>query len=412
MMKTMMKKTAAFLLAGALAAGSLTGCAKDNTDYATTVVAAYGDTPIYLEEANFMARYNQWYNEMYYMGYFGEEMWKQDIGGKTLEAATKEDVMAALLQTEALIAHAEEYGVSLTEEDLEKVNQACAEFFEQQSGRLVEAAGATEELVKKIYEKNALANKVWQAVVADTNTEVSLEESQQAGIRYILVREEAEQETAGTQAAGETAAAESDGNGEGETAAAAETPEAKANAIVSRIQAGEDIGDVAEELGLTCNTGHYAKNRTEPENGEDLEGTSADVIGTNAASMTAGEARAVYSEGADGWYVIYCDTENDEEATKNEVDRIIRERKSARFAEVYAGWDKAEFKVDEDAWELVAFDGNPIYAEEPVTVGTDSGETESSSVAGETTASAESETSDAETTVSGETEESTATAAE
>ena len=95
-MKAMMKKTAAILMAGALATGMLVGCAQNNTDYATTVVATYGDTPIYLEEANFMARYNQWYNEMYYMGYFGEEMWNQDIGGKTLEPATKEDVMAAL----------------------------------------------------------------------------------------------------------------------------------------------------------------------------------------------------------------------------------------------------------------------------------------------------------------------------
>lgn len=409
-MNTMMKKTAALMLAGALAAGSLTGCAQNHTDYATTVVATYGDTPIYLEEANFMARYNQWYNEMYYMGYFGAEMWQQDIGGKTLEAATKEDVMAALLQTEALIARADEYGVSLTEEDLEKVNQACSDFFAQQSSKLVEATGATEELVKKIYEKNALANKVWQAVVADTNTEVSQEESQQVGIRYILVREDAEAETAETQAAGETAAAESDGSGE--TAAAAQTPETKANAIVSRIQAGEDIGDVAEELGLTCNTGHYAKNRTEPENGEEPDGASSDVIGTNAAAMTAGEVRAVYGEGADGWYVIFCDTENDEEATKNEVERIIRERKSARFAEVYAGWDKGEFQVDEDVWELVAFDGNPVYAEEPATVGTDSGETaaaENETPEAETTASGETE---AVTTASGETETDTTAAAE
>lgn len=419
-MKAMMKKTAAVMLAGMLAAGTLTGCAQKNVDYATTVVATYGDTPIYLDEANFMARYNQWYNELYYMGYFGEEMWNQDIGGKTLEAATKEDVMAALLQTEALIAHAEEYGVSLTDADMEKVDQACSDFFEQ-SQKLVEATGATEELVKRIYEKNALANKVWQAVVADTDTQVSPEESQQVGIRYILVREEAaEQENAETEAAGETAAGETAGNGEtagsgeGETAAAAETPETKANAIVSRIQAGEDIGDVAEELGLTCNTGHYAKYPAETGDEEGEEGTSVDILGTNAAAMAEGEARAVYGESADGWYVIYCDTENDEEATENEVDQIIRERKSARFAEVYAGWDKAEFKVDEDVWELVAFDGNPVYVEEPVTAGTDAGETEAvtgSSEASETEA-AGSETTEAGTTASGETEADTTAAAE
>lgn len=419
-MKAMMKRTAALMLAGALAAGTLTGCAQKNVDYATTVVATYGDTPIYLDEANFMARYNQWFNELYYMGYFGEGMWNQDIGGKTLEAATKEDVMAALLQTEALIAHADEYGVALTDADMEKVNQACSDFFEQQSEKLVEATGATEELVKRIYEKNALANKVWQAVVADTDTQVSQEESQQVGIRYILVREDAE--SSETEGSGEAAAAGTEGNGETagsgeEETAAAQTPETKANSIVSRIQAGEDIADVAEELGLTCNTGHYAKHPAETGDEEGTEGSSVDVLGTNAAAMAAGEVRAAYGEGSDGWYVIYCDTENDEEATKNEVDRIIRERKAARFAEVYAGWDQAEFKVDEDVWEQVAFDGNPVYVEEPATVGTDAGETQGTEVvtdasdAGQTEAS-ENETPEAETTAPGETEADTTAAAE
>lgn len=327
-------------------------------------------------------------------------MWSQDVGGKTLEAATKEDVMAALLQTEALVAHAEDYGVSLSDKDMEKVNQACGDFFAQESGKLAEATGATEELVKRIYEKNALANKVWQAVVADTDTQVSQEESQQAGIRYILIREETEGEPA------ETASAQNEESGESEESnEAAESPETRANAIVSRIQAGEDIGAVAEELGLTCNTAHYAKFRDESA----VE--TEDVLGSAAASMTEGEARAVSGEGATGWYVVYCDTENDEEATENEVERIIRERKAARFTEVYEGWEKPELKVDEDVWELVEFSGNPVYTAEPETVeSTAAGETAESTATAETVGETGAETAPAESeaqtpkTTTGETE--------
>ncbi|MCD8330342.1 MAG: peptidyl-prolyl cis-trans isomerase, partial [Lachnospiraceae bacterium] len=64
-MKTITRKIAV-LLAVILTVGSTAGCGSSTVgDYATTVVATYGDEKIYLDEANFWLRYQQWMNEAY-----------------------------------------------------------------------------------------------------------------------------------------------------------------------------------------------------------------------------------------------------------------------------------------------------------------------------------------------------------
>ena len=56
---------AAALLSLVLGLGSLMGCSKavKTEDYATTVVATFGDEKIYLDEANFLAKSEQYLME-------------------------------------------------------------------------------------------------------------------------------------------------------------------------------------------------------------------------------------------------------------------------------------------------------------------------------------------------------------
>lgn len=86
-------------LAAALAAFSAMGLAACGSvrvaleDYPTTVVATFGDTDIYLDEANFQARTSQYTNELYYGERYGTSvdpsLWTMDVGtGETLEDST------------------------------------------------------------------------------------------------------------------------------------------------------------------------------------------------------------------------------------------------------------------------------------------------------------------------------------
>ena len=66
-MKINWKKYTAAAATVVLTAGLLGGCAQINiNDSSAKVVATYGDEEIYLDEAKFMAKYNQYQMEAFY----------------------------------------------------------------------------------------------------------------------------------------------------------------------------------------------------------------------------------------------------------------------------------------------------------------------------------------------------------
>lgn len=305
-----------------LLCGVLSGCGTKVkkvalADYPATVVASYGDEKIYLSEVNYNAKYEQWYSEMYYAAYFGADMWKQEIAtGKTMEAFTKENVMAGALQTRVLLEHAEEYKVTLTEEDTAKVTDTVAAVLENMPEKLLAETNANEELLTDIYTRNALANKVWAAVVADVDTVVDDEEARQTAISYVLFSDN------DTETDGEAAAKE----------------------LLAAVEGGKTLKEAAEEKGLTASSTGYGRND---------EQTS--VLGQTAVALSTGEANTCYAEGT-GWYVVYCDNDFDEARTESKKQSIISDRKDELFNTVYAGWEKKEFVVDESIWGNVKMD--------------------------------------------------------
>ena len=87
-MKSIVKRSLALVLALVLAACTFTGCGAsyDISKYANEVVATYGDQEIYLDEANFYARLQQYYSEALYSAYYGTNFWSLEVTkGVTLE---------------------------------------------------------------------------------------------------------------------------------------------------------------------------------------------------------------------------------------------------------------------------------------------------------------------------------------
>ena len=353
-MNRIMKKLALSLTAVLTAGGVLAGCGSSQValeDYPTTVVATFGDTNIYLDEANYLARTEQYNSEMYYsmIGYDISTMWDTELGSKTLEAYTKESVMTAICQTLVLDAKAEDLGISLDEEDQAKVEEAVSGSMEEIPRVVKDATNITEELLTEIITKNALANKVYAYAVQDVDTEVSDEEAAQRTISYILV---------------------TDGD---DADAAAELAEE----LKTRVEDGETMSEdmVADYDNCTYSQTTYG------------EGDYDNTLGDFGLTLETGEVGTVYEDGY-GWYVVYCDTDFDEEATEAEKDQIVETRRTELFQSTYEEWlkDMPEFKVDEDVWEQVSFDDNLYVAE-----------TESTEASGDTTAAADETESETET---------------
>ncbi len=351
--------------AAVLLLGASAGCGRTRVTletYPDTVVATLGDTKIYLDEANYMARSNQYLMEYSYAMYGMDPttMWQSDLGtGMTYEAYSKQSVMAGIYQTYVLKAKAEELGLTLDEDELKKVDEATGQAMETMDESVKETTNITEERLKEFMTDNALAMKAYQEAIKDVDTEVSDEEAAQRIIRYILIRDGEDAETAKTQA----------------------------EEIKARVEGGENSEEAMDAIGDESES-YYSGTNTYGEGDIDNE------LGNLGLSLKTGETGSVYQEGY-GWYVVYCVTDFDQEATDREKPNIVRERQSEHFQTVYAGWvkDAPSFKVDEKVWSQITFDANLYKLPET----TAAPETESAGETADESAEAESGSSAEET---------------
>ena len=304
-------KVVSLLLAVIMVAGVFGGCSKiggvNTDDYSKVVVATYGDKNIYLDEVNFFARNSQYVYESYY----GTDIWSNEqysgIGDYLMQS-----IVSSLYQTEVLVDKAAELGITLSDEDKEKAAAAVEEFFSESDEKLIEACDVTKERLTEIFEKNALANRVYESTYIDKDCSVTDEEAAQSTVDYILVP--------------------------------ASEGEDKAKEVLEAVSGGKDIKEAAEEYGFSTSTISFGS------------GDYDNEIGTVSKEMSEGEY-AIANVESDGWYVMYMKDKFDESATENKKKTLENNKKVDFFKEVYAQWveEGPKFKVDESILSLISF---------------------------------------------------------
>ena len=391
-------------LAGSLAAvltlGMATGCTTVrksdlSDDYSTVVAAAYGDEDIYLDEVNYYLRNSQLMYEYYGSMYGSSNIWENEGA----EDALRKEVLSSIYQTRVLCAHAEDYKVELTDADKELISKRVSELIDNDSNKeFMEIAGSDEKMLTDLMTKNALANKVYKAIIDETEIKTTEEDNRQNAISYLLFTEQKEEESAEADTAAET-----------ETAAEAETEaketgykEADAKAALKKVEKGTSLEDVGKEAGIDVSTTNFGVNEEQ-----------SSEFGKKAVALKKGESAMAYEEGT-GWYVMVCDSENDEEATAEAYESAVETEKNEHFSEVYKELSKEKFKVNEDVVKSLNIADTPVLNLESETedstedASQEEGSAENGTAEGETT---EAETAEAQTTEAEATEAET-TAAE
>ena len=133
-MMRLRKGAAIAAAAGALTAMTVTGCSGSLDPDA--VVMTVGGEEVTLGVANFYARMTQAQYETYYLGMMSsngmtmtaEDMWNQEYDGETTEESTKESLLESLQNMYVISQHAEEYDVSLTEDEEKAISDAADQF--------------------------------------------------------------------------------------------------------------------------------------------------------------------------------------------------------------------------------------------------------------------------------------------
>ncbi len=353
------KKAAVLTAAGVLAATAVTGCSGSiNTD---AVVATVGDDEITLGVANFYARMTQGQYETYYasmMGTTGDAMWTQEAGeDQTYEESVKDSLMENLENMYLISQHAADYEVSLTEEEEDAIAEAAAQFDEDNTDEAKETVSGYRKDIEEFLRLATIQTKMDSKMREGVDEEVSDEEAAQKAMQYVFFS---------------YTTTDDSGNTTELTDEEKESLKTDAQSLVDRVNAGEDISTVAEELGQTAYDLTFDSESTSP---------NEDLIAAVDAFETEGQVTDVI-EADDGLYVGRLTSLLDRDATDQKKTSIVEERRQEQYDSLLEEWrNDTDIKVDEKVWDKVDFEdtGVTIITSETEETTTDDGSTDDTS---------------------------------
>ena len=317
----MKRRIAALIFAVLMVAATLAGCSKkvDVSKYGTTEVIKIGGQSVYMDELNYYVRTNQYEDEKNdILKNSGVKTWDQEINYYNIIIYTlKEDLLfesvAELRQVYVLCEQAAKKNITLTADEQAKV-EAAAKAFLAGDEKLVSYVNLTEARLVEILTRNALANKMYQDVIKDVDTEVTKEEALKYDVSYIYITKDKLAKLKNL---------EKDA-----------TPETVAKKIAERVNGGEKLADVLKDYkegedGLTSSAVTMA------------DGENGTTYGKTAEKLKVGEAG--YNEGstAGTYYLVVRDSDYNEKATETNKETIANKRLADEFKKVYAEWEKA-----------------------------------------------------------------------
>lgn len=163
---------------------AFTACGKEEVkDTASQKVFSMGKDKIYLDEVWIYAKtVMEGYEQKY-----GSQVWAietEDSKGsvRTMEDITREDIIEDIRLTRILAGKAEDYKVSLTDAELDAAQGQATAFYDNLTDAQIAQMGINRETVKRVFEDNMLADKVYKQIMTDGNVEVSDEEARMTTI--------------------------------------------------------------------------------------------------------------------------------------------------------------------------------------------------------------------------------------
>lgn len=345
-MSKVKSRIACGVLAAALVSGCLAGCGK--LDGTKTVATVDGES-VTLGLASYLVRDQQAQTESYYqmltqsygMDVSGELWDREGEDGKTYGENAKDDVMDTIKTLYVLKAHAEEYGVTISEEDQAKIEEAAKAFMEANEKSVLEELAVSESDLVTYLELMTYRQRMREPMVADVDQEVSDEEANQTRITMVQVS------TAGTEQ-------DEDGNTIDLTDEEKAEKKEVAENILEKIAESDnpaeaDVSALAQEVDDSASVTTPAFTTAGSED-DTLDQSVIDA----ALELEEGEVAPEVIEGEDAYFVVRLDKMYDEEATENKKASIISEREQEAYDKLLEEWEEAaEMKVEESVWKKI-----------------------------------------------------------
>ena len=382
-MKAFMKRILSVVTIGVMTAATLAGCGNKGTAGAS---AASSDAAVTMDQGSISmgeARLYAYVMRNQYEAYYGSSIWDMEVEeGVTLGDSMKDVVTDQLVQMIILSSQAEDYGVSLNDEDNQAVEEYLENFKTNIGEDVMEKEGFTEDNIRSVVQKSTLAGKVSQAMFDAEEVELTDEEKADATcikVQHILI------------STIDTTKKDDEGNNvdmtdEEKEVYLAEQKE-KAEEALARAKNGEDFQALADEYSSE-NAGFefsFDKNGYDPVNMSSM----VEPFYTAAWQLGEGEISDLV-ESQYGYHIIKCVSLNDEEATQASITTAENNKKSTSLDEkVKQQVDEANY-IESEAWKAYKLVSETAEDETAGETG-ESGTSESASgESGETSAETES----------------------
>jgi len=313
----MKRKFITLCMAVALFSSTLTGCTIGNTEIVLNMnsvgrnhVFSINGNKCTKEEARlYLCNYQNIYGSAY-----GLNLWDYDYSkieeGASLEDYVKDVTLSELANIMCMEQLAKQQELTLTEEELQKVNAAADEYYKSLSRKEISYIGLDKNELRSFYEKYAIAQKLYNSLTQGINEEVSDDEARVIRIQQIYVKSE---ETA-TQVQQKLA------NGEKFDSLASNYNEA---GVIERNLARGEYPEVVDNVVFHL------------DNGE--------------------ESGMITTE--QGYYFIKCLNKFDEELTEANKENIIVKRRKEQFDDKYIEFvETSQFELNERVWDDIKVD--------------------------------------------------------
>lgn len=291
---------------------------------------------------------------------YGSDIWDEDVSvsmdkSAKMEDVTRKDIIEDIVHVKLLVRKANDYKVALTEEETAKVTAETEDFYEKMTDEQIEKMQMSYELVSEVMNENALARKVYDAIIEEADIEVSDEEARETTF-YDLFFEAYSVASSGDV----TMFSEDEKQSQYERALQAYNT--LINPIENTVNEGTtstgsnstNIEGLAEYYGLV-NSQYYTMTPVE----------IGAVYGEDIANSLYGLEDGSYSlvmESEYGYHIFYMKALTDRDATDEHKQEMIRYKRNDYMNELYTKWideEDPDFSYEDsvnfDVYEKIQF---------------------------------------------------------
>lgn len=301
----------------------------DRTKYMDKAVVTIDGTEVNYREAML---YLQAAKREYESAY-GEEIWQYVLAedGSTLGEWVKNRTLEQMIYVKIVCAQAKRLGIELDSEEKKRVTERTEEYMEKAEYETLALYGIARKDVERVYTDTALAQKIYDSVTLNVDTDISDTEAAQKHIQSLMLKNYHEDEL---------------GN--------------RASLTVQELIATLDRFDsLYAEAQTTKDFYSLAYANTDDKQYLDMMVGEGDLPEEFAAAydLEAGEAMQLRTD--NGYYIFYCVSGYDEDATIAKKEELIVLRQEEEFKKLYEQWrSEAAIETDEAVWEVIGLDLN------------------------------------------------------